>query len=48
MEVPDMLQRFEDWRQCHSHIQLSDYYDEIEKEFEELEAQGASNRICPR
>ena len=38
---------FDHWRQQHAHhIQLSDYYDEMEKEFEALEAQGAVNRIC--
>jgi predicted protein tyrosine phosphatase len=46
LETPEVLGRFDEWRRQHSHIQLSDYYDEIEREFEALEAQGASNRIC--
>ena len=46
LEVPEVLDQFDDWRRRHSHIQLSDYYDEMEKEFEALEAQGAFNRIC--
>jgi predicted protein tyrosine phosphatase len=37
---------FEEWQRQHAQIHLSDYYDEMEKEFEELEAQGACNRIC--
>jgi len=40
------MDQFDEWRRRHSHIQLSDYYDEMEKELEALEAQGASNRIC--
>jgi predicted protein tyrosine phosphatase len=40
------LDQFDDWRKRHAHIPLSDYYDEMEKEFEALEAQGATNRIC--
>lgn len=48
VESPDMLAGFEDWRQRHSQVQLSDYYEEIEKEFESLEARGASNKICGR
>ncbi|MBP3955758.1 dual specificity protein phosphatase family protein [Gemmata sp. G18] len=41
-----VLDSFDDWHRRHAHVQLSDYYDEMEKEFEALEAQGASNRIC--
>lgn len=36
---------FNAWAQQHSHVRLSDYYEEMEKEFEALEAQGAVNRI---
>jgi len=43
---PDVLDQFDEWRRRHSHIQLSDYYDEMEKEFDALEARGASNKIC--
>ncbi|MSU80448.1 MAG: hypothetical protein EXS16_20465 [Gemmataceae bacterium] len=46
LEMPDVLDQFDEWRRRHSHIRLSDYYDEMEKEFDALEAQGASNRIC--
>jgi len=46
LEVPEMLDQFDEWRRRHAHIQLSDYYDEMEKEFDALEAQGATNRIC--
>jgi predicted protein tyrosine phosphatase len=46
LEAVDVLEQFEDWRRRHSHIRLSDYYDEIEKEIDTLEAQGATNRIC--
>lgn len=46
LEMPDMLDQFDEWRRRHAHIKLSDYYDEIEKEFDALEAQGASNKIC--
>jgi predicted protein tyrosine phosphatase len=46
VEGPGVLEHFDEWRRGHSHIQLSDYYDDIEKEFEALEAQGARNRIC--
>jgi predicted protein tyrosine phosphatase len=41
-----VLDSFDDWRRRHAHTELSDYYDEMEKEFEALEAQGATNRIC--
>jgi predicted protein tyrosine phosphatase len=46
MDLPDVMDHFDEWRRRHAHIQLSDYYDQMEKEFEALEAQGASNRIC--
>lgn len=39
------LDWFDDWCRRSAHIRLSDYYDEMEKEFEALEAQGATNRI---
>jgi len=44
--TPAILDQFDEWRRLHAHIRLADYYDEIEKEFEALEAQGAWNRIC--
>lgn len=44
--IPAVLDQFDEWRRRHAHVRLADYFDEIEKEFEALEAQGASNRIC--
>jgi predicted protein tyrosine phosphatase len=41
-----VLATFDEWHREHSHIQLADYYDEAEKEFEALEAQGATNLLC--
>src|SRR5204862_453737 len=46
LDLPDVLDQFDAWRQRHSHIQLSDYYDEMGKELDALEAQGATNKIC--
>lgn len=48
VETPDVLEAFDEWRRRHAHIRLADYYQEMEKEFEALEAQGAVNKICPR
>lgn len=46
LETVALLAPFDEWRHRHAHIRLSDYYDDMEKEFEALEAQGASNKIC--
>jgi predicted protein tyrosine phosphatase len=46
LETLDVLAPFDEWRRQHAHIRLSDYYDDMEKEFDALEAQGASDRIC--
>ncbi len=46
LDNPDILGEFDHWRCRHAHIRLSDYYDEMEAEFEALAAQGAMNRIC--
>jgi predicted protein tyrosine phosphatase len=46
LEAPEVLDRFDDWRRLYAHIRLSDYFEEIEKELDALEAQGASNKIC--
>jgi hypothetical protein len=43
---PEILDEFDAWRRRCANIQLSDYYEEIEREFEALEAQGAVDRIC--
>lgn len=40
-----ILTAYRDWRTQHQAINLADYYDEIEREFDELEARGAKNRI---
>ena len=45
MEDPDFLMTVHNWRTENQNISLSDYLDEIEAEFDELEAQGATNRI---
>jgi hypothetical protein len=42
---PEILDQFQAWQERHSHIKLSDYYDQLEKEFDALEAQGARDRI---
>ncbi|WP_165248887.1 hypothetical protein [Paludisphaera soli] len=42
---PTILDRFDEWRRDDSRIRLSDHYDEIEAEFDELERRGARNRI---
>lgn len=44
--VPDVLGQFEAWRKQNAHIKLSDYYHEMEKEMNQLEADGATNKIC--
>ena len=36
---------FQKWQADHKHVKLSDYYDDIENEFDELERQGARNRM---
>lgn len=46
LEGSDVLQQYDEWRRRHSHIRLSDFYGEMEKEFDALEAQGAVNKIC--
>lgn len=48
LDIRDALDQFDEWRRRHSHIQLSDYYDQIEKEFDALEAQGGADRISRR
>jgi predicted protein tyrosine phosphatase len=42
---PDVLDHFDDWRRGNAHVRLSDYYDRLEKELDDLEAQGARDRI---
>jgi predicted protein tyrosine phosphatase len=40
-----LMSAFERWRSDNAHVRLSDYIDVIEREFDELENQGARNRI---
>jgi predicted protein tyrosine phosphatase len=42
---PDILDRFTEWQDRHRHIKLSDYYDQLEKELDALEEQGARDLI---
>lgn len=42
---PTILAAYRDWRAKHQAIRLTDFYDEIEREFDALEARGAKNRI---
>jgi predicted protein tyrosine phosphatase len=42
---PEILFRFEAWQRANAYVRLSDYYDEMEKEFEAMEAAGAVDRI---
>jgi predicted protein tyrosine phosphatase len=42
---PGILDRFDEWRNRHAHIQLSDYYEQLEKDLDALEARGARDRI---
>jgi predicted protein tyrosine phosphatase len=41
----EALAYFDEWRVCHSHVRLSDYYDRLEREFAAMEARGARDRI---
>lgn len=41
-----VLDAFDAWQRQHAHVNLEDYYDAMEQEYEALEAQGATNRIC--
>lgn len=45
LDRPDVWDAFERWRVAHRHISLSDYYDDLEREFEEIVARGGTNRI---
>jgi predicted protein tyrosine phosphatase len=42
---PHILDRFDDWRHRHSHINQADYYEQLEIELDTLEAKGARDRI---
>jgi len=45
IDDPFVLQAFAKWQQANEHVKLSSYVDEIEREFDKLELQGARNRI---
>jgi predicted protein tyrosine phosphatase len=45
LDDPEILTQFDAWQRANAHIRLSDYYDEIEREYEALEAAGAADRI---
>ena len=45
VDDPMLLSTFNDWRDSNQGIRLSDYVDDIEREFDELELLGAKNRI---
>lgn len=41
-----ILETFRRWRHENVHVRLSDFYEEMEREFDALESLGARNRIC--
>ncbi|MFT5526740.1 MAG: hypothetical protein ACI9HK_004720 [Pirellulaceae bacterium] len=45
LDDPHLLQYFSEWQLANKQVRLSEYLDEIEQEFDELELQGARNRI---
>lgn len=45
VDDPTLLSTFNDWCERNKEIRLSDYVDDIEREFDELERLGAKNRI---
>jgi predicted protein tyrosine phosphatase len=45
---PLVMQTFQDWRTANRGLKLSDFMEEIEREFDHLEAAGATNRIIKR
>jgi hypothetical protein len=46
LDVPNVRERFEDWRARFAHVRLEEYDARAEAEFDALEAAGATNRIC--
>lgn len=46
LDVPNVLERFDEWRTRFAHVRLEDYDAQAEAEFDALEAEGATNRIC--
>lgn len=45
LEMPEIFADFKEWQVRNQHVKLADFYDEIEAEVDELERQGARNRI---
>ena len=45
IDDPSVMQTFTKWQADNKHVKLSDHLDDIEREFDELELQGARNRI---
>jgi predicted protein tyrosine phosphatase len=45
LDDPHVLQAFAQWQRANANIKLSNYMDEIEREYDDLERQGARNRI---
>jgi len=45
MEMPDALEAFDTWQSKNRHISLSDYYDELDEEYDRLCEMGADNLI---
>jgi predicted protein tyrosine phosphatase len=46
LEDASGLAEFERWRRDNANVRLSDFYDDMEREFDALEALGATNKIC--
>ena len=45
LDEPEIFWQFKNWQRCNSHIRLSDYYEELEAEFDRMIAEGGRNRI---
>jgi predicted protein tyrosine phosphatase len=45
IDDPLVLQTFTQWQAENRHVKLSDHLDDIEREYDQLEGQGARNRI---
>ena len=45
IDDPSLVPTFTKWEADNKHVKLSDHLDDIEREFDELELQGARNRI---
>ena len=45
IDDPTVIHTYRRWKESHRNTKLSDYYEEIEHEYDELELHGARNRI---